>query len=399
VSHLFGEGRAQLGKRQAATGTDFAGAVVGLGIERGISSFQRFGFLKRNGLAFIATPLGRFRVAPKPEANLLFDLDPWLDRLRRAARGQNAPAGLGRALREIDRAVLEFCAHASSGGQSARLLQEVLIAAGRAERWLAKAKNLRNRPRPLSGLSPQWLQDCDDGSREFRLAAALASIQGGRDHKVGSIRVNLEPVVYNRRYQSWDWAEDNPSVVWHGGDPLQAMAAVLERRYLEARMESLTNLPLEGRIVAPLADIDAFLQGRVDCPRIADVLLPLTTINWWDVSHELTHPSMPPALSRAYATLKLLFLPWPFQRHAGAEQLPIRPEPSILPLLRGGRASDAHQLAHRRLRASGFTPLSAEAEAQHHLERRLAAALLIPIRYRDMYALADLALTPASENL
>lgn len=399
VSHLFGEGRAQLGRRQASTGTDFARAVTGLGVERGISSFQRFGFLKRNGLAFIATPLGRFRVTPKPEANLLFDLDPWLDSLRRAGRGQNAPEGLNRTLREIDRAILEFCAHSSSGVQRARLLQEVLIAVGLAEGWLATSRlkeSIRPLPgRSLPGLSPEWLKECDDHTPEFRLAAALASIQGTGE--VGSIRVNLEPVTFDRG--RWQWAEDQRSVVWHGGDVFQAMAAVMERRCLEASMESLHHLPLEGRIAAPLADIYAFLEGRVDYRRMADLLLPLTAINWREPLPHLAWygESVPPALSRAYAALKLLFLPWPFRRHAGVDETPIRPEPSILPLLRGGRISDAYQIAHRRLRASGLVPLSPEAGIPRGQELRLGAALLIPIRYRDMHALTNMALTPASE--
>ncbi|HZA22874.1 MAG TPA: type I-U CRISPR-associated protein Csx17, partial [Dehalococcoidia bacterium] len=354
VSYLFGEGRAQLGRRQASTGTDFARAVVGLGIERGISSFQRFGFLKRNGLAFIATPLGRFRVTPKPEANLLFDLNPWLERLRRASRGQNAPGGLNRALREIDGAILEFCAH---GGP--RRLQEVLIAVGRAERWLATARQ-KDSVRPLSGLTPGWLQECDDGSSEFRLAAALASIQGDRDRQVGSIRINLEPVIFDRG--RWQWAEDQRSVVWHGGDVLQAMDAVLERRCLEAGMKSLGHLPLEGRIAASLADVLAFLEGRLDYRRLSDLLLPLTAINWRQAIPQFPHPPAPPALSRAYATLKLLFLPWDFRRHVGADELPIRPEPSILHLLRARRTSEASLVAYRRLRASDLTALTPKIE-------------------------------------
>jgi CRISPR-associated protein Csx17 len=388
ISHLFGEGRAQLGKRQAATGTDFARAIVGLGVERGVGCFQRFGVLRRSGRGDIVTSLGRFRVTPRPEANLLFDLDSWLERLRRASRGQNVPGGLNRAMREIDWAILEFCAH---GGP--RLLQEVLIAIGQAERWLATARQ-KDSVRPLSGLTPGWLQECDDGSSEFRLAAALASIQGDRDRQVGSIRINLEPVIFDRG--RWQWAEDQRSVVWHGGDALQAMTSVLERRCLEASMKALDHLPLEGRIAASLADVLAFLEGRLDYRRLADLLLPLTAINWRQAVPQFPHPPAPPALSRAYATLKLLFLPWDFRRHVGADELPIRPEPSILHLLRARRTSEASPVAYRRLRASDLTALTPEIEMPHHLEQQLAAALLIPIRYRDMYVLADMALMPAS---
>ena len=402
VGHLFREGRAQLGTRQAATGVDFARAVVGLGVERGITGFQRFGFLKRNGLAFIAAPLGHFRVTPKPESNLLFDLDPWLERLRSATRGRSAPAGLTGAVRGIDQAILEYCAH---GG--APLLQEVLLAAGRAERWLA-ASRLRDSIRPLGGLNPDWLRQCDDGSPEFRLAAALASIQGAGG--VGPIRANLEPVTLQRG--RWRWAEDDTSVAWHEGDIPRSLAAVLERRCLEARMkvgvpdavigdgpDRLTNLPLPHRVSSPLADIHAFVEGRVNHDKIADLLLPLTAINWQSqVNFGINaRTPMPPTMPRLYATLKLLFLPSAFQRNEGAERIRIPPEPSILPLLRGGRPHDAYPVACRRLVASGLTPLARDLDVPQNWGDSLAASLLIPLHHRDVYRLADIALMPESD--
>ena len=81
LEHLVSEGRAQLGRQQVSNGTSFARAVAGLGTERGVGQFQRYGFLARNGQAYLAAPLGRFHVREDPEtargANLLFDLDPW----------------------------------------------------------------------------------------------------------------------------------------------------------------------------------------------------------------------------------------------------------------------------------------------------------------------------------
>ncbi|MCI0440124.1 MAG: type I-U CRISPR-associated protein Csx17 [Chloroflexi bacterium] len=411
ITHLFGEGRAQLARRQVTTGTDFARAIVGLGVERGIAGFQRYGFLKRNGLAFIAAPLGRFRVQSNPKANVLFDLDPWLDRLRVAARGPNAPEGLSRALREIDRAILEFCAHGGS-----RYLQEVLIVVGRAESQITMARGLRSRPRPLSGLSPLWLEECDDGSLEFRLAVALASIQGVRrqgQEIIGSIRNNLEPVT-DKGY--WDWDDTSTSVVWHGGDVVQGMAAILERRCLEARMKSLDNLSLEsnvstlpedigasirrerrkswldGKISASLVDIQAFLDDRVDDRRIADLVLPLAAIRWHEVNDTFEHPPVPGRLTPAYAATKLLFLPHPFKRSRNAEDVEIRLEASILPLLRSDRVKEAYELTKRRLWASGLKVLADDAGILPRIAPRLAAALLFPIRYGDMFGLNRIAL-------
>ena len=398
LDHLVSEGRAQLGKRQVSNGTNFARAVAGLGTEHGIAQFQRYGFLVRNGLAYLAAPLGRFQVRGDHDttrrADVLFNLDPWLERLRSAAAGRNAPDGLGTVLRQIDQAIMEFCQR-----DQPRDLQNVLIAVGRAERWLATS-SLRKGTypiMPLNSLSGEWLRYADDQKTpEFRIAAALASMQEDRFDGGGSIRVNLEPVRFERG--SWRWAEDNSSVSWRGIDPLAALVSVLERRCLEARMESLNQFPLNGKIAAPLTDIQAFLQGHVDYRLIADLMLPLSAIDWQQETQEFTHEPAPPTLSRAYATLKLLFLAWPFQRHSDTPKVSIRPEPSILPLLRGGRAKEAYQVAYRRLWSSGFTPLFHQVESPRQLERRLAAALLIPIRYRDMYSLADMSLAQVSET-
>src|SRR5262249_44942137 len=73
VKHLFAEGRAQLRRRQARNAVEFALAVNLLGVSGGVKSFARYGFLKRNGLAFLAAPLGRMDVTLRPRARLLDD--------------------------------------------------------------------------------------------------------------------------------------------------------------------------------------------------------------------------------------------------------------------------------------------------------------------------------------
>lgn len=404
IAHVFGEGRAQLGARQASTGTDFARAIAGLGVERGISEFVRFGLLMRSGRAYLATPLGRFRVRANPRADVLFDVDGWLGRLRSLVRGQGAPEGLGRALRQVDQAIIELCqGQEGQGGQdTARGLQHVLMALGRVETWLARSR-ARERVPPLSGLRPDWLREADDGSAEFRIAAAVASIQGASDGRIGSLRANLEPVGRERGRWAWTKDKDNPSVVWHDADLVRNMAAVLERRCLDARMKGADGeqtVPIRGRVSVTLSDICAFLEGRLDERRIADLILPLSALRWQEVEEEPwergQHEEL--ALPLAYAALKLLVLPWKFRRGPGREDVAIRPEPSLVPLLRASRTDDAYLAASRRLYASGFTPVAKEAGTPARLARRLAAAILIPVRYQDMFTLADLCLVPPIQD-
>ena len=87
-------------------------------------------------------------------ADVLFDLDGWLDSLRRNAAGNRAPAGLGTALGQVEDAIIEFCQRGRP-----RDLQDVLIAVGRAERWVSRSHSQQQRqgsaphPRPLAGMA------------------------------------------------------------------------------------------------------------------------------------------------------------------------------------------------------------------------------------------------------
>ena len=158
-------------------------------------------------------------------------------------------------------------------------------------------------------------------------------------------------------------------------------------------------MPLSHQITAPLDDIHAFVEGQVNYNRIDDLMLPMTAIDWSSQSNVGTRaqPPIPPTISRVYATLKLLFLPWEFQRNSRADGIGIPPEPSILPLLRGDCPRDAYQVACRRLQSSDLTPSSHDIEVHPDQGGLLAAALLIPIRHRDMYELARLALMPEKQ--
>ncbi len=405
LRQLVSEGRAQIGRRQVATGTDFARAVAGLGTDRGVSQFHRYGFLVRNGLAYLAAPLGRFRIRQSNDtvdgANVLFDLDQWIDSLRRNIAGRNAPAGLGSMLRQIDDAIIEFCQR----GQP-RDLQNVLIAVGRAERWLGKS-GLREKVSPLNTLRQKWLKHADDDTPEFRLARSLASIlhepkDGQR--KVGPIRENLEPVKTHQRQRA-EWDESSRSFVWSAGDTLANMLAVLERRCLDGRMQGLNHPPIESTYSARLGDIVAFLNDAVDVQRVVDLALPLSFIRYRHRRNEndskQSPQSSPPLdlptayLPTAYAAMKLTLLPREFD-----QDVEISSEPAMLPLLRAGRVEDAYRLAYRRLVSSGLQPLSRDPGIADgtQLGLRLAAALLFPLNKRATKALAKRALRPPKDR-
>lgn len=395
ITYLMAEGRAQVGSRQATTGADFSRAVAGLGADRGVRQFQRYGFFVRNGLAYLAAPLGRFHTPTEDNgiaerANVLFDLDGWLNSLRRNASGSSAPAGLRTSLSRIERAIIEFCQLGR-----AEDIQNVLIAVGHAERWLSRSR-LRESVGPINELSGDWLTYADDNFPEFRLARSLASILQGR---VGAIRENLEPVKVRGRGRV-DWDDSSKSFVWNAGDPLANMLAVLARRCLDGRAEGEDYPPLTSQYSARLSDIVAFLNGEVDVQRVVDLVLPLSFVHYRASQDNGKQYNAPFQLPAAYAALKLTFLPRKFVCGEFRVEVDIRYEPSILAMLRAGRVGNAYEVARRRLVSSGLRPL-ADAPGiadRSELGRRLGASLLFPLDETTHTALAQRALLPPREE-
>lgn len=416
VRVLFGEGRAEIGRRAAVRGVDMARAASGLGVDRGISAFQRFAIVKGRvgGDNYnTAVSLGRFDVRFRQAGSLVVNADPWLESFRRACRiGQKdeAPARLVSALRRIDGAVFEYCRY---GG--ARHFQAILVALGRAERELMRDGSwaAKNRVPPLAGLSSDWIAAANDGSIEFDLALALAGVHDA-ESKLGPLRTNLEPVVLARKGDGnafAKWAEKDRAVVWNAGDLASNMAAVLARRVMDGNRKGCERLPVAFRHAVPLQAVTAFIAGEVDDSRVEELLWGLMLVDaknsTWLPQRE-GHIEVPP-LPRAYALLKLLFLPqplvadrdrdgklrWRYGRQA-ERGVVVSPEPMILPLLRAGHVHEACEIAARRLRVSGFVPMPDRttgsrrggqawgAVGDTHLGERVAAALLLPIASRSV---------------
>jgi CRISPR-associated protein Csx17 len=285
VAHLFAEGRAQFGRRQARNAVEFAVAVNLLGVSRGVESFARYGFLKRNGLAFLAAPLGRIDVTLRPKARLLEDprLTEWVDRLHRACRDkEKTPARYQSAVHQLNRALFAF-ANRSDQGNDAKYLLEVLRALGRAERTLANGLSFctDNYIQPLQGLNPRWLIDAVPagwGGCEFRLAASLASIKAAPRTDVGSLRTHLEPV--EQKGMRMTWSPASTSAVWSNRPVPDNFAAVLLRRLMESERSALKGCSLRARVFAPLGDVVAFLTGQTDDALLGDLVWALTGVDW-----------------------------------------------------------------------------------------------------------------------
>jgi len=428
AKHLFAEGRAQFGRLQAKNAIEFALAINLLGVSRGVSGFARYGFLKRNGLAFLATPLGRVSVTPRPKARLLADppLRTWLDRLRRACSDkEKTPARYQAALRGIDRAMFRFANRSEAkDGEAAdrRELVQILAALGRAERTLAGGVRFCEDKYlgPIAGLRGAWLDQADDGSVEFRLAAALAGIRG---HKkvIGPLRVFVEPVAVRGRGFKWDG--ESTSAVW-SNRPLEAnLAAVFRRRQLEAFRAELVGVPLRSRRPASLSDVLSFLRRETNDDLITDLVWALATIEWSSVEKPQARPvnsgcvlpfefGVPRLLVEEFSTKNrdtlLSGVMNPESRSTDPKLL--KPDPAVLESLYSNRPDAIEQCvtrAARRLKTSGLIvngyrnrqrsgkPLEVSTAIE---PRRLLAAMLFPLRTSALKAIADTVLYPSESK-
>ena len=263
--------------------------------------------------------------------------------------------------------------------------------------------------------TPEWVAAANDGTREFELALALASIRDGVG-RVGPLRVNLEPVTLDGSRAAW--AEKERAVVWNAADLSANLAAVLSRRVMDGSRAGSDSRPLASSHRASLETVAAFLHGELDESRIAELtwgLLLCDTEEAAAVQPPSSAGTEIPPLPRAYALLKLLFLDLPAKQSLGSPLPPelseklrlLRPDPGILSLLRSGDVPAACRIAARRFRASGLQPRPharsggrsrdeewIDTACDPTSSNRLAAALIFPITRRSIIALCEMVCRP-----
>lgn len=382
VRHLFAEARATVGNRPTRNGLDFARAVSTLGVDRGISAFVRYGFLKRRGDSYVAYPMARIPVRFNPQALLLADLDPLLQDIHRLLGSfQNAPASLVAARNLLDDALFRMTTRGDASD-----CQDVIVALGRFQRFLA-VKPVTSRPLPAR-LGAGWLEAIDDGSLDVRIAASLASVLP--DPKgIGPIVANLLPVDPGR---PWTWATGVGQQAWEGRTFADRVASVLHRRMLDAERIGTPNVPCAGRIGLACSDVAAFISEANDDDRTENLLWGLTLVQWSQVHSPAawSTPVRPLPIPRVFAAMKLLFL--------STEVRGVRPapEPRLVPLLIGGRVAEAVRAARGRLVTSSLGPRALDPDAPGLCPVRMAAALLLPVR--DPVRMVSLALKAEEMN-
>lgn len=401
VRFLLSEGRATLNGRSARDGLDFARAVAQLGVNRGIRSFQRYGFLKRQGKNFLATPLSRIAVRRNTETDLIAELERrnWLATVQRYARDENAPNAFRAAAHQLDTALFALTQQASRFA-----LQTVLRRVGSIETALnAGPKSQESVRAPAPRLSLAWAIKADDQSAEFGIAAALSGLclrddKGQRVLHARRHLVSVSETVNGDGDRAWE--PTSRLAIWGPGPLTENIAVLLHRRRLEAIALGAEGEVLASQTGATRGDVAAFLVGATDDARIGELLGGLACVDWSGA--ESPRGDIEAVLPPAFTLLKVFFtsesvlrvLKWlpPDRSFRLPAEIPAR--------LAANDAQAAVRIAWQRLRAIGVKlPGRNPPQVAGVDGTRWLAALCIPLTYAEtVRLLRGLDLSPESES-
>lgn len=380
---MLAEGRVTLGGKRARDGIGVARAIAKLGVDRGISAFQRFGIYERRGQGYyVAAPLARIPVRRNTTADLIDQLDGngWLYKFRKLAK-QTSTARLRDVARRLDDSLFDLARFSDP-----RYVQQVLIVLGQAQGYLASSPGARENCPPVPRLSVAWSTAADDRSAAFRISAALAGLHLQPDDDVKRpsmpMAVHFAPVDPDGK-SGWPKDPNSAAMIWHAGDLSRNLYAVAQRRLLGAQRDGDGGKPFAHFATAPLAHIAEWLASPAMDTQV-DALLRGLALARIPRGFAGKAPAATP-LPATFAALKPLFCTEQQLRDCDllttGAHLPL--EPAMLKRLWLGSA-DAMRYATRRLLAAGLHVDTSNIDATAIDSRRLLAALLIPIANEDL---------------
>ena len=398
LRRVIAEGRLSWRGRQAASGLDAAKALSTLGVDRGFSHFERYVIAKRFGDLSLAVPVGPFVVTQQPDdrVSLLKTTDVWVARVRRL----ELPHAAKSAVRRVDAAQLKVTQRPDSPA-----LQDFLVELASLEWIISRNPDLAKKiGEPIPPLNcKRWGPELDDGSVEWRLAAALAT---QRDHplippfspserQAGTASVLLRPVrlVTNRRQFEWQKGPGSPSE-----SIVDRLAAVLiNRAVMYADRVPDTGVPKvgSGGLVAfdytervRTADIDDFLNCQVDDRRLNQLVSAAALLDGyprieWPETDRLVVTDPAHAVLAAFYNPQPVTTP-PTEENSEGQKVLLLPGRSWPQRLYAGRTVDVLREALVRLRTAGFKPAVRAEWIGVPSPKRLLASLLIPTYVGDV---------------
>lgn len=384
LKSILSEGRVTVGRNPARDGLDFVRAVSSLGVDRGISAFQRYAFMMRSGKAYLATPLNRVPVKRNPAGELIEDLDKgglsWLTRFRKLGRSDKASQHLRSLTRQLEDAIFEINLAKDDPGPGSRRLLRLL---GDIQHHMASSPHAREACPPIPQLSEDWFIKTNDRSPEFQIAAAVAGLHARLKAKDGHsiyrqrFRRHIAPEK-DLAWPEWD-DEHNQDVTLGHGRLEQGLSSTLMRRLIVAEQQDFPDKPLRGTCCTSLSAISHWLAGNVDDRRLGELIRGLSLIRLPMIQFPDTSEAAP--LPLAYRFLKPLFA-----TDEQLERCKLIEAGSSLPLSREiprrlmqGDSDGALAIAMRRLRIAGIRNLPTTIKPGNVDGPRLLASLMPPI--------------------
>lgn len=252
------------------------GAVHTYGVDRGITQFQRYGFLRRNGLAFVAAPLDTVRVAHRPEAAVA------QSPLRRSrAFAQASGAATAQAHRRFQAKATAFL-RTPSAEDAIQMLHAQTVLEATAMRSQSNRESLRRPGRltPLHDVLPV-LAPVLQGSPEARVAAGIASALGLRTERRPSALRPIRALLLGE-----DPGQEGEAVVAgfgqrHMVDVLADLMVWLAHHSSENPSVARGWIPWKRHTYpTPWEDIHAWAGGYLDDSLVNDRLVAFLSIDW-----------------------------------------------------------------------------------------------------------------------
>lgn len=335
------DAQARLPGKEARFSAEFARALRAQGVDAGFAGWQEFRFkMKASRVPWVCT--GRYLDATANRQALqlndaLAPLDEsgFLDQFELRYKGNKIDSRSPHPVRASLNAVIEEVIASPTPEGALEILVRLYAACRPMTLSESFRETLRGGRAVYFDALPQkpWenlLQGMEQVP-EFRIARALASITGlerqRRQANGKPVSSEAQPFLgsllpLKRGSTGWylptDSKDSSKQAVWSGIDLCSDLANVLARRYLDSLDDDLPAL--RSPRPAPLADILAFLNGDLDDHRIARWTEALSLIGWhWrDTGHEdrVTESEEPqseeqqpegwPAIPPAFAALRAL---------------------------------------------------------------------------------------------
>ena len=378
----------------ATNGLEFACSIAQKLSPSKITSYQRYGFQQRNGLAYQALSLGRYPTENTQNAEELEPFESWFKRHRNTLK--KGPSQIVRACTAVEDALFALYRK-----KHRKTWAQLFINLGTLEkRMLCHLQWLASQGIPLfPRLGTSWLTLSDDGSREFQLALGLASSWLSvhplhnrpefTNNKATLSPLNNLHAFQNREELRWLLHEPLLRAVSKENTLLRMMYTILA-----ARLEQTLTSERTFRYVST-NQISAFIQNDVDeskleqlfwaCQLLGKALLQTPPPAGKETDEESCEfegffPLLAYTFSSSLYMTKLekgLDLRQDSNSHSQMHKAQLR-------LLQNGAGTRVAKKAILSLKARGITPIFQDVHRQGEYVRRCGAALLFPLSVKQL---------------